>query len=455
MEINLNERTYLPECPLEQLAPDPRNCRANLGSNEELEELAESIQAVGGLIEPIIARPRPDWVPADHFPEATLLIVSGHRRRVGCDMAGMSTARVHVWPDLDDAQATKIQLMENLHRKDISPIDEAVALRRLMDELGYTTVDCSIAIGKTTQHVRNRIRLLDLPETVQIGIAQGSVSLSVANQLIQLPQPVIDRIVADNALKDVASMRTHMQYHCMRHMANAAFSLSETYSDAQGELIPCDQCQHRGAHCELFGDESPDCPDAACFDRKQKVYYKQLNKAHKRQATTSVSASVSTNQANAELSRKISTAEDNAMFSVYLSSILDFFDSDEGQAELINAHLYSFSFNFFEVNDVRIEMSNTHGIEFTPSRHYLEAVSEDLLELDIPQVKKLLGLMCYTIPDYERDLEKICARFGIAVDKKAIKAAKKAAKTKVEKEHEHAIKAVAPTRRGKPVKEEK
>jgi ParB family chromosome partitioning protein len=109
---------------VDSVAPSPENPRTSAG---DVSELAASIQAVG-IIEPLIVR---------STGEDTYVLIAGERRLTAAKSVGLAEVPAIV-RDLDDAKAYELSLIDNLHRQDLSALDEAQAYRRLIKEFGYT-----------------------------------------------------------------------------------------------------------------------------------------------------------------------------------------------------------------------------------------------------------------------------------------------------------------------------
>lgn len=168
----------------------------------KIEELAGSIKAVG-LLNPILVRPVGDLFE----------IVHGERRYRACKLAGIDAIRAEV-RDLTDEQAFLIALTENIQREDLSPIDEAHALKHMIDELGYSQTKAGEALGKSQQYVADRLSLLRLPEQVKSMITARAVSPSVGRvlarhddieQVEELAQEVADGRLTVRGLRQVLS----------------------------------------------------------------------------------------------------------------------------------------------------------------------------------------------------------------------------------------------------------
>lgn len=143
---------------------------------EGIEELAQSIRAEG-VIEPVIVRPR----PAGGYE-----IIAGERRWRAAQRAGLDTVPVIV-RDVDDRRAVAMALIENVQREDLGPLEEAAALKRLLDEHGLTHEALADAVGKSRTAVTNALRLLRLAPGVRERLDAGALEMGHARALLPLP----------------------------------------------------------------------------------------------------------------------------------------------------------------------------------------------------------------------------------------------------------------------------
>ncbi|MEQ1530043.1 MAG: ParB/RepB/Spo0J family partition protein [Methylococcales bacterium] len=148
---------------------------------EKLQELAESIK-VQGIIQPVVVRK----IGLDKYE-----IVAGERRWRAAQLAGLQQVPV-VIRDIDDQATMAIALIENIQREDLNPLEEAEALRRLLDEFAMTHQQIADAVGKSRVTVTNLLRLMDLhPEVkklliakqIEMGHARAILSLEASKQI--------------------------------------------------------------------------------------------------------------------------------------------------------------------------------------------------------------------------------------------------------------------------------
>ena len=147
----------------------------------KLHELAESIREKG-VISPIIVRKS----ASGGGPGPTYELVAGERRLRAVLALGVKEIPAIV-RDLDDAEAAKLALIENVQREDLTAIEEAKAYQRLQREFGLTQEQVGKEVGKDRVTVANMLRLLQLPRVVQEAVGRGVVGMAHARALLALP----------------------------------------------------------------------------------------------------------------------------------------------------------------------------------------------------------------------------------------------------------------------------
>ena len=166
--------------PIENLRPGRLQPRQRF-DDADLDALVESIRR-RGILQPILVRRDADAI--DRYE-----IVAGERR-----WRAAQRARLHEVPvlvkDLDDRDALEIALVENLQRTDLTPIEEAQAYQRLIDEYQHTQEDVAQAIGKSRSHVANTLRLLALPDAVKEMVNGGELSAGHARAILGVDDPL-------------------------------------------------------------------------------------------------------------------------------------------------------------------------------------------------------------------------------------------------------------------------
>ncbi len=161
-----------------------------------LSELADSISQ-HGLLQPILVRP---------LTLGGYEIVAGERRYRACRMAGLTEVPV-VIRELSEAETMELALIENLQREDLSPLEEALGYKTLMDEHGFTQEEVSRSVGKSRPAVANALRLLRLPDSILEYLKYEKISAGHARVLITLPQEDLMKEVCEQIVKNDLSVR--------------------------------------------------------------------------------------------------------------------------------------------------------------------------------------------------------------------------------------------------------
>lgn len=177
------------------IEPNPRQPR-QVFDDEALSELVHSIREFG-LLQPIVVRAVPRSESGAHYQ-----IVMGERRWRAAQAAGLSTIPAIVRETGDD-NLLRDALLENIHRVQLNPLEEAAAYQQLLDEFGVTHDELAARIGRSRPLITNMIRLLKLPIPVQRRVAAGVLSAGHARALLSLEagpeaqEELASRIVAE------------------------------------------------------------------------------------------------------------------------------------------------------------------------------------------------------------------------------------------------------------------
>ncbi len=184
--------------PVARLIPNPDQPRRTFDP-EALEELAASLRQKG-VIQPLIVREIPG---SEQFE-----IVAGERR-----WRAAQIARLHDLPVIvrafSDSEVLEIAIIENIQRADLNAIEEALAYRQLMDRHGHTQEKIAEALSRSRSHIANLLRLLTLPEDVQVLVREGKISSGHARALIthsnasELARQIVARGLSVRAVEDL------------------------------------------------------------------------------------------------------------------------------------------------------------------------------------------------------------------------------------------------------------
>lgn len=162
---------------------------------EKLQELAESIK-LHGVVQPIVVRSMGERYS----------IIAGERRYRAARMAGLATVPVII-KDMDEMQAMEVALIENIQRENLNPIEEAAAIKSLMDLHDLTQEEVSRRISKSRPAVSNAVRLLSLPKEVQDMLRDGRIQAGHARAILAIPDDTNRAIVARRIAQSGASVR--------------------------------------------------------------------------------------------------------------------------------------------------------------------------------------------------------------------------------------------------------
>lgn len=162
---------------------------------EKLQELADSIRQ-HGVVQPILLRQNGE----------RYVIVAGERRFRAARLAGLEKVPAIV-KDLDEAQVMEVALIENLQREDLNPIEEAAAIRFLMQQHDLTQEEVSKRLSKSRPAIANSLRLLTLPEPVQAYLRNGKLQAGHARALAGLQDPEAQAVLADKIVGEGLSVR--------------------------------------------------------------------------------------------------------------------------------------------------------------------------------------------------------------------------------------------------------
>jgi ParB family chromosome partitioning protein len=172
-------------CPVEAIEPNPYQPRLDF-SDADLETMAQSIRDKGILTPLLVAK-----------TERGYQLIAGERRWRAAQRAGLERVPV-VIREAAGAELLELALLENIHRKDLNVVEEALAYRRMIEELGETQETISKKVGKDRSSVTNIIRILSLPQAMQKDVVEGRLSAGHARVLAG-----IKNAAAQNRIRDL------------------------------------------------------------------------------------------------------------------------------------------------------------------------------------------------------------------------------------------------------------
>lgn len=175
IDIKSTPMNTMREIEVGKIIPNPTQPRA-MFDDEALAELADSIRTLG-VIQPITVKRNTD---------NEYVIISGERRWRASKMAGLESIPAYI-REVDDANLHAMALVENIQRQDLNAIEIALGMQRLVDECGLTQDSLAEKVGKKRSTVANYMRLLRLPDEVQLALKEGLISMGHAKAIAGVP----------------------------------------------------------------------------------------------------------------------------------------------------------------------------------------------------------------------------------------------------------------------------
>lgn len=239
---------YLEEIPVSAIAPNPRQPR-QVFDEDSMAELAASIETVG-LLQPVVVR---------RAGEGRFELIMGERRWRACQLAGVEIIPAIVRETSDD-ELLRNALIENLHREQLNPLEEAAAYQQLLDDFSATHEDLARRIGRSRPHISNTIRLLSLPPVVQKRVAAGVLSAGHARALLsvedaeaqdQLARRIVAEGLSVRAVEEIVALggrpaQKSRQPAAKAPVAPALTDLADRLSDALETRVKVELGQRKG-----------------------------------------------------------------------------------------------------------------------------------------------------------------------------------------------------------------
>jgi ParB family chromosome partitioning protein len=183
------------DIPIDSIAANPHQPRVHF-EEESLSELAASIREIG-VLQPVLVRPLDD---------GTYQLIAGERRWRAARRAGLALIPAIV-RETDDLGSVERALVENLHRQDLSPLEEAAAYQQLIEDFSLTHEQVATRVGKSRSAVTNTLRLMSLPPAIQHLLADGRLSAGHARALLSTPDRAFQEQLARRAASESWSVR--------------------------------------------------------------------------------------------------------------------------------------------------------------------------------------------------------------------------------------------------------
>ncbi|HSN42921.1 MAG TPA: ParB/RepB/Spo0J family partition protein [Propionibacteriaceae bacterium] len=191
----LSDGSWFAELPVGSITPNPRQPRT-VFDEDALAELVDSLREVG-VLQPVVVRE----VGRDSYE-----LVMGERRWRAAKAAGLERVPAIVRA-IDDSDLLRDALLENLHRAQLNPLEEAAAYQQLLDDFGCTQEELATRIKRSRPQISNTIRLLKLPAPVQRRVAAGVLSAGHARALLMVPDASAQEKLAQRIVAEGMSVR--------------------------------------------------------------------------------------------------------------------------------------------------------------------------------------------------------------------------------------------------------
>ena len=195
-EVAMVEGARFAELPIDAIVPNHAQPR-QVFDEEALKELEDSLREVG-LLQPIVVRP---------LDGGRYELIMGERRWRAAQRVGLTEIPAIV-RDTPDTAMLRDALLENLHRSQLNPLEEAAAYQQLLADFGATHEELALRIGRSRPQISNTIRLLGLPPTVQSKVAAGVLSAGHARAILGLSSPEAMDAMAHRVIAEGLSVRS-------------------------------------------------------------------------------------------------------------------------------------------------------------------------------------------------------------------------------------------------------
>lgn len=265
--------------PLDVIGESPTNPRTDFPA-DKMAELTASIKRLG-VLQPVLMRPWPESYSQFEGKRPLYELVAGARRYRAATAAGLTTIEAKI-RSLTDHEVVEIQMIENLQREDLHPMDEAYGYEQMIEQYGYTVDKLVETINKSRAYIYARLKLTalchDARKAFRAGQLNPSTALLVARVPVEKLQVQALREITDTAYgrepMSVRRAQEHLQTKYMLRLVEAPFSRKDM--DLVKAAGSCEACPKRTGNQpgELFEDvKSADvCTDPDCYAKKKAAH---------------------------------------------------------------------------------------------------------------------------------------------------------------------------------------
>jgi len=239
--LNQFNEAYIPDLPIEKISPNPYQPRTEIRP-DTLISLADSIRA-NGIIEPLIVTKKDD----EHFE-----LIAGERRWRAAQIARVRTVPVVV-KEASPQQMLVLAVIENIQRRDLNPLEEAMAFEQLIGLFNMTHGDIADKIGYSRPAVANKLRLLMLPQEIKKSLLEDKLSEGHARALLGLTSKEAMLAAAHIAIRDKLSVRAVEELVRRLNQGNKKiYKKSMRILDEYTQTIESTLQKHFGPNVNLF-----------------------------------------------------------------------------------------------------------------------------------------------------------------------------------------------------------
>lgn len=267
--VKAPERTLM-SIPLDKVEI-VENVRRNFDA-AEMKELAANIKKVGVLQNIVVIR----------NGKGAYTLSAGERRVRAARMAGLVEIPASVYEEGVDPKM--LQVFENLHRKDVGPIEEARGFKHLLDEGKHTVEGLSQAVDKSVKYVTRSIRLLELPKAAVKAVEAGTLSPEHGHQILRAPEDKRDTFVTfaltpkwgggSNVLPTIHDLKNEIERRLEKDLSKACFPKDKEYAGA----MACSLCPFNTGNQDVLFEGAKDgkCTDGGCFAKKTSAFLREF-----------------------------------------------------------------------------------------------------------------------------------------------------------------------------------
>lgn len=246
----------------------------NVKDDPGLADLADSIGR-DGVLQPILVRQ-----VLDAGSKKSHTLIAGERRLSAAKKAGLKTIPCRIFSACSDDEVDRLRAVENVHRRDLNPIDEALAFARIREKFADERAVAAL-VSKPRNYVHRALALLALPDEVKGPIAAGALTPEHGHQVARAPEKLWPALVKFVTTKNwhgrhpgIDELKAEIERRIERDLSQAIFPKDEAYADE----IACTACPYNtGNQSSLFdGAESGKCTNPTCFGKKEKLAVKEF-----------------------------------------------------------------------------------------------------------------------------------------------------------------------------------